>query len=348
MKALFFVILISFSTFSYGKADPVIFDTDTAYFADDAMALAMLLQHEEKFSIKGITITIGNLHPLQGVEFMTHILSTMKAHVPVYLGANKPIVNDSERVQIMKRDFGLGFAGAFDLKPPTPENKIPPYGGKFSAIKPQKISAKEFITDLLSSSKEPITFVAIGPLTNLAQVLIERPELVKKIKRLIFMGGNVFVPGNVTAAAEFNFWFDPEAASIVLRSAIPHKIMIGLDLTNQAVILKKHFDEISSLNGPLAEMFAYDLGNNFPGFYANPGSIHYIWDALVSAYLIDPSIIDNSEKLSLDVITTFGKDYGGVKVVPSSKEVMPVEVLRKLNFDRFYYVLKSSMKWKKN
>ena len=75
-----------------------------------------------------------------------------------------------------------------------------------------------FIIDTIARYPDEVTFVAVGPMTNLAMALSRRPDLAGRIKSLVFMGGNARVPGNVTPAAEFNIWFDPEAAAAVLGS----------------------------------------------------------------------------------------------------------------------------------
>jgi inosine-uridine nucleoside N-ribohydrolase len=126
------------------------------------------------------------------------------------------------------------------------------------------------------------------------------------------MGGAVHVPGNSTKKAEFNFWFDPEAAQIVFRSAIPKKIMFGLDATNHAPIRKPDYDQIVATKTPITDLYAEDMGNRFPGFNKNPDAVTYMWDALVSAYLLDPSIVTATQSRYLDVDARFGPAYGAV------------------------------------
>ena len=88
-----------------------------------------------------------------------------------------------------------------------------------------------------------------------------------------FHGRQLQVPGNATPMAEFNFWFDPEAARIVLRSRIPQKIMFGLDICNLAPLRKAEFDQIANAHTPITDLFREDLGNRYPGVPAQPNAI---------------------------------------------------------------------------
>src|SRR5262249_4863059 len=152
----------------------------------------------------------------------------------------------------------LEFIGAFGEKRP-PSTARPPHPG-----------AIEFLASEIERHPGEITVLAIGPMTNLALALRLKPSIETKIKRLVFMGGNVRVPGNVSRAAEFNFWFDPEAARIVLRSRIPQKVMFGLDICNHAPIRKPQFDELVAVRTPVTDILREDMGNRYPGFLKNP------------------------------------------------------------------------------
>src|SRR5206468_10242450 len=183
-----------------------------------------------------------------------------------------------------------------------------------------------------------VTILALGPMTNIALALRLRPDIETHIKRIVFMGGNVHVPGNATHSAEFNFWFDPEAARIVLRSRIPQKVMFSLDICNQAPIRKMEFDEIVAAGTPVTELFREDLGNRYPGFLKNPAATSYMWDSLAAAYLIDPGFVTKSETRYLDVETQWGRSYGATvsldrRVAP---DATPVTVMLQLDLKRVW------------
>ena len=345
--ALIVVLVIGSIAASAKSPEMIIFDTDSAFFADDGVALAMLLQHPEIARVDGITIVAGNEHPVQGVEYMAHVLDLMKKSVPLYLGADAPLVNTSAAVSEMrnqyKDEFVSKYSGALGAEAPTKDKLKPPSGGKFSSRRPENKDAITYLSESLEKSKFPVTIVALGPMTNLAKVVAKNPAFAAKIKRLIFMGGNVKVSGNITKSAEFNFWFDPEAAQVMLNAPIREKIMVGLDLTNQALITKKLFDDLVAVSTPLTQLLNEDLGDGWPGFNRNPKATRYIWDALVAAYIIEPSIVTKSEEEYLDIITDKGSKYGGVRVRKGKKGETPIKVLTGLDFDKFFSLLKRSL-----
>jgi inosine-uridine nucleoside N-ribohydrolase len=183
-----------------------------------------------------------------------------------------------------------------------------------------------------------VTFLELGPMTNLALALRMRPDIETKIKRLVFMGGNVHVPGNASSMAEFNFWFDPEAAQIVLRSRIPQKVMFGLDICNTAPIRKAQFDRIANAHTPITDLYREDLGNRYPGFLEHPSATGYMWDTLAAAWLLDPGFVTKSESGYLDVLTAWSKFYGSTvaldrRVAPNAT---PVTEMLTLDFERVF------------
>jgi len=196
----------------------------------------------------------------------------------------------------------------------------------------------DILIEAIERNPGQVTVLALGPMTNLAIALRVRPEIEMKIKRVVFMGGNVRVPGNSSRAAEFNFWFDPEAAQIVLRSKIAKKLMFGLDICNRAVLNKARFDEIIAVKTPVTELYKDDYGNRYPGFFQHPGAVGYLWDELAAAYLIDPAFVTASEMMYLDVDTRFGERYGAV--IPLDRKLAPVatpvQVMLSLDFGRVF------------
>jgi inosine-uridine nucleoside N-ribohydrolase len=190
-----------------------------------------------------------------------------------------------------------------------------------------------------------ITILALGPMTNVAMLLRLHPDLETKIKSIVFMGGNLHVPGNASAAAEFNFWFDPEAAQIVLRSRIPEKVMFPLDICNRAVLNNARFAEIIAAKTPLTERYKEDYGMRYPGFLKNPNATGFLWDELAAAWLLDTGFVTKSETSWLDIDTRFGKTYGAT--VPLDRKLAPdatpVKVMLDLDFARLWNIYKSKL-----
>jgi inosine-uridine nucleoside N-ribohydrolase len=297
------LVLICAFLVNYALAQPqkVVFDTDCAYFNDDGAALVMLLQSPKQVEVKGITIVPGNFWPATGAPYMSHILKLMhRSDVPLYFGAQMPLLHTRQKAT------GIDYIGAFATDPPK-------YSGPTKAI--------DFLIETIERSPGKVTVLALGPMTNIAILLRLRPDLASKIERLVFMGGALH-------KKEFNFWFDPEAAQIVLRSAIPKKIMFGLDICDHAPIDKAHADKITART-PIGNLYREDR-------IKNPSP--YVWDTLAAAYLLDTKFVTKRETDYLDV------GQGGA-VIPLDRslapEATPVEVMLDLDFERFFALFQS-------
>ena len=180
---------------------------------DDAVMLAFAAAHREKFEILAVTTVSGN----QDIEKVTRNALDLTAFyglsVPVAQGMGTPLVKEPCYAPETHGESGLG-----SLKlPPSPQK---------AAEEPAVLFMYRILKELPEGEK--LTIAATGPLTNIAVLLKLFPEIKGKIREILFMGGSL-CGGNVTAAAEFNFYVDPEAATIVLHSGIP-LVMCGLDV----------------------------------------------------------------------------------------------------------------------
>jgi inosine-uridine nucleoside N-ribohydrolase len=324
--------------------DTVLFDTDSGLFGDDGAALVMLLRSPAQVTVVGVTVVPGNVWPAQGAEYMLHILDLLKRpQMPVWTGAANPLVHSAAMAREAARRWGkLEFIGAFA---DNPADVKPAPGAKLSLRKPHHEGAVEFLISEIERRPGEVTILAIGPLTNIALALRLRPEIETKIKRIVFMGGNVRVAGNASAWAEFNFWFDPEAARIVLRSRISQKVLFGLDICNTAVLRKAEFDQVVAVHTPITALFREDQGNRYPGFLKNPGASGYMWDTLAAAYLLDPGFVTKSETRYLDVLTAWGPYYGSTVPLDrrSVPDATPVTVMLELDFKRVFGLYKDRL-----
>lgn len=271
-------------------AASLLIDTDPGKFTDDTAAIIMCLRSPERVSVRGITVVSGNVWAQDGERYVRESLRVLGSKIPVRLGSQRPLVHTPE---MSKRQGPLEFAGAFGEKEPTH----------------RKETALAYLERELT--RRPATVLAIGPLTNLARLLESKPALASRIEQLVIMGGNIDVPGNVTKSAEFNFWFDPEAARAVFRSPVK-KVLFPLDVCNQATVLKRQFDEVVSVDTPVTRLYRESFGNEFPAFLKKPDAKGYLWDELAAAYVIDPSVVTRVSTRKLDVVTEFGPRYGAV------------------------------------
>jgi pyrimidine-specific ribonucleoside hydrolase len=196
---------------------PLVIDTDPGI--DDALAVLLALASPE-VDLRLVTTVHGNVELAQTTENALRVLHLAgRADVPVAAGAAESLVH----VQAERAGHVHGVAGLGGVE-------LPP-----SAAAADPRPAVVALAELLTTSSEPVTVAAIGPLTNIALLLRVFPDAAARIGRLVVMGGSAGRGGNVTAAAEFNVWADPEAAQAVFASSLP-TVMVGLDVTLPTVL----------------------------------------------------------------------------------------------------------------
>jgi pyrimidine-specific ribonucleoside hydrolase len=187
----------------------ILLDVDTG--RDDALALMFAVRHPD-IHVQAITCVAGNTSVENAAANTLRILDVVDAPaIPVALGARRPLIEPPRDASWIHGTHGLG-----DLELPI------------SARSLEQVDAVELMRRCLLDAEEPVTIVALAPMTNIALLLRSHPEVVDRIKQIIFMGGSATV-GNATPVAEFNFWHDPEAAHIVLTSGVP-LTMYGWDI----------------------------------------------------------------------------------------------------------------------
>jgi inosine-uridine nucleoside N-ribohydrolase len=202
------------------------------------------------------------------------------------------------------------YMGAYSR--PRPESYLKlskaPYGG-YPTTKPSTGSAaSEFIADQVKKYPNEVTLFVLGPATNVALAVRAHPEIVPLVKQVIYMGGAIDVPGNTSPAAEFNWWFDPEAAKIALRTPFKRQLVVPNDIAERVFYTKKEYDRIvAGPDTPITRMFR-DLQG--PRFAADPNYKSFVWDSMTAAVFLDPKIATRTEDRYLDVDATFGPDYG--------------------------------------
>ncbi len=187
----------------------ILLDVDTG--RDDALAIMFAVLHPE-IDLQAITCVEGNTSLENVVSNTLKVLDLVDAPpIPVALGARRPLVEPPRDASWIHGKHGLG------------DVDLPPSGRQT-----EPTHAVELMRRCLCDAPEPLTLVALGPLTNIALLLRMHPEVSGRIKQIVFMGGSATI-GNATPVAEFNFWHDPEAAHIVLTSGIP-LTMYGWDI----------------------------------------------------------------------------------------------------------------------
>lgn len=249
----------------------IIIDCDPGH--DDAIAICLALAHKKELNINAITTVAGNQTLDKVTTNALKIIELLGEDIDVAKGAISPLIRELKTAPVDAHG-STGMDGPILPKP----------------IKTVCSSnAVEYMLNVLRRSKEKITIVAIGPLTNIALLIKTYPEIIGKIEEISLMGGGLFV-GNATSAAEFNIYVDPEAAKIVFESGVPIT-MSGLDVTNKAYILKDEFEGLRG-KGKISHFIVelLDFYYQYSEIYGYIGSgIH---DACAIAYLLKPELFD--------------------------------------------------------
>lgn len=242
----------------------IIIDTDPGI--DDAAAIAIAMFSHE-LDVQLVTTVAGNVSLDKTTYNALRLMSLWNSPVPVAAGASRPLVGP---VYDAAEAHGESGMDGFDFDRVT--------------VEPLKLHAVEAMRRVLERSEEKITLVPIGPLTNIALLLAQYPEVREKIDEIVLMGG-AFLRGNITPMAEFNIFADPEAADMVFRSGLPI-VMCGLELANMARITGEMVGAIRH-NNPTAEM-VYRLFEHYRGGDMETGM--KMFDSTAVAYLLAPEL----------------------------------------------------------
>ncbi|MEM8950274.1 MAG: nucleoside hydrolase [Pseudomonadota bacterium] len=212
----------------------IIIDCDPGQ--DDALAILLALGSPEEIEVLAVTAVAGNV-PLDLTEMNARKLVALagRTDVPVYRGADRPLVQDLVTAEFVHGKTGLDGA---DLPGPTT-----PLADGHAALA---------IVDILRREPEgSVTLCPVGPLTNVALAMRIAPDIVPRIKSIVLMGGAIGI-GNITPAAEFNIYVDPHAADIVFRSGVPI-VMHGLDVTHKALVTPPRLEAIRQIGTEVSE-----------------------------------------------------------------------------------------------
>ena len=254
---------------------PILLDCDPGH--DDAIALLLALGSDE-LELRGVTTVAGNQTLEKTTANAIRVLELAgRAKIPVAAGAGRPLLREPRVAADVHGDTGLDGP---DLPPPH--------------VDPSPQHAVDFLAERVDGA----TLVATGPLTNVALLLARYPEATPE--RIVLMGGAI-AEGNVTPAAEFNIWADPEAARRVFTSGLD-VTMVGLDVTHRALVTPAHASQLREagrIGAVVAELLEF-YGGYHRSVYGWDGSpIH---DAVAVAHVIDPGLLE-LERLNVRIDT---------------------------------------------
>jgi len=334
-----------------GQTRKVIIDQDARGPATtDQQSILMLLQSPEVETL-GITVVSGDqwrdeevAHTLRMLELTGH------TNIRVYPGAVFPLINGKEEIKRWEKLYGtVRYQGAWnEHKIASPSGSTPTgvwnsgvYRGPFEvpnplpegnpALKAENEDAAHFMIRMVHQYPHEVSIYAGGPLTDLAQAISLDPKFAELAQELVVMGGSIAPVEPMSWAKanrrEFNFWWDPEAAHIVLRAPWAKITVTTVDISVKTRMTKAMIDQIAKPGTPAAK---------YIGKWADE---EYLWDELAAGAWLDPSIITKEESLYMDIDISHTAGYGNTLVwVPGNQPGMGeqrVHVQTELDLDRF-------------
>jgi pyrimidine-specific ribonucleoside hydrolase len=276
------------------RVTPLIIDTDPGI--DDAFAIALACASPD-VELLAITTVFGNVGLADTTRNALRILALCgREDVPVAAGANRPLVHPKARAARHVHGHD-GLSGHSDRLPRRARGI-------------EQTDAVALLAQVLHRATEPVTIAAIGPLTNIALLLAAHPSVVAKIDRLVIMGGGL-AGGNVTPAAEFNIWSDPEAARRVLAEDRPPTVLVPLEVTVRCAVDANWLGTLESAHaiGQALTALTSDYRNYYRSSLGHDGIV--LHDAVAVAEAISPGLL-HTETLQVDVDCGFGPGRGAV------------------------------------
>jgi purine nucleosidase len=263
----------------------IIIDTDPGQ--DDAFAILLALASPAEIEVLGLVAVAGNV-PLSLTVRNCRIIAELagRADLPVYAGADAPL-----KRPLVTAEYVHGKTGLDGSELPEPMMPM------------QAQHGVDYIIDTLRNQpKGTVTLCPLGPLTNIALAFQKAPDIIARVQEVVLMGGAYFEVGNVTPAAEFNIYVDPEAAAIVFKSGVPLVVM-PLDVTHKALTSRSWVEGLRNLGTEVGRVAA-DWADFFERFDASKygsagGPLH---DPCVIAYLIKPDLF-KGRRINVEIET---------------------------------------------
>jgi inosine-uridine nucleoside N-ribohydrolase len=343
------VLWISLLGGASGYAQPrrkVIINEDCSGPGGSNMQTLLVMIQSPQVEVLGITVVSGDQWRDEEVAHTLRLLEIIgRTDIPVIPGAAFPLVRSRHESQIWQERYGkVAYAGAWDdrwwhepfIVPALPEGS--------PTTKPSDEDAAHFLIHMVHKYPHEITIYEGGPMTNLAVATSIDPQFPELAEELVFMGGSLSPNTDNPEFAnnprhEFNFWFDPEAAEIVLRAPWKKIVCTPTDISIKTHLTPAIVKQIEASGTPLARYLS-----RFAMY--SPGA-DIMWDELAAAAWIDPTLITKSEIRYMEVDLDHGAGYGNTLTWTEEDKpsfaARPVEIQVDLDLERFYRMFVSLM-----
>jgi purine nucleosidase len=333
------MLLATWIASSAQETRKIIIDQDAAGPAGTDQQSILLLIQSPQTEILGITVVTGDQWLKTEVAHTLRMLELIaRTDIPVVPGAEYPLVRRQEETELWEQRHGrVAWSGAWTPGFYHPSDQLGDMPEGMPSSKPVDDDAAHFLMRMVHKFPNQVTIYEGGPMTNLALAISIDPEFPRLAKELVFMGGSLnpltddpeFVD---TPQREFNLWFDPEAAHIVLRAPWRKIVCTPVDISVKTRLTTELITQIKVGDTPAARYVAK---------YARlHGQYNYLWDELAAAAWLNPSLISKKETRFMDVDLDRGGNYGNTLTwadqAKPTFELRPVEVQVDLNTKKFY------------
>ena len=332
------VLLASSLCFAQPKHKIIINQDCSGPGGSNLQTLALLIQSPD-VEVLGITVVSGDQWRDEEVAHALRLLEIMgRTDIPVLRGAVFPLVRRRDEAQLWQAHYGkVAYAGAWDDRWWHEPDVVPRLPEGQPTTDPSTEDAAHFLLRMVHKYPHEVTIYEGGPMTNLATAIRIDPEFPALAKELVFMGGSLNPQSDNPEWAnnprhEFNFWFDPEAADIVLRAPWKKIICTPTDVSVKTRLSPEMIKQIGATGTPLAQYIAR--------FYQQGPGADIMWDELAAAAWVDPTIITQRETRYMDVDLDKGAGYGNTLTWTDKDKpaisLQPVEIQVDLNKEKFY------------
>ena len=332
------IALLLVACFAHAERRKVIIDQDCSGPGGSNMQTLLVMIQSPEVDVLGITVVSGNQWRDEEVARTLRLLEIIgRTDIPVMAGAAFPLVRTYEEARLWQERYGkAAWGGAWDSRFYHEPFVIPTLAEGAPTTKASSEDAAHFLVRMVREHPGEITIYAGGPMTNLALAISIEPKFATMARELIFMGGS-FSPATRDAEFvnnprhEFNFWFDPEAAEIVLRAPWKKIVCTPTDISIKTRLSPEMVKQIEASGTSAARYLAR--------FYQPDDGAQYMWDELAAAAWIDPTLITKRVTRYMGVDLERGAGYGNTLTWTEKDaarlSARPVEVQVDLDNERF-------------
>jgi purine nucleosidase len=325
------ILVLSFSALAQPRRKIIINEDCSGPGGSNMQTLLTLIQSPQ-VEVLGITVVSGDQWLREEVAHTLRLLEIIgRTDIPVIPGAEFPLVRTRHESQLWQQQFGqVAYAGAWDDRWWHDASVIPPLSEGQPTTKPADEDAPHFLIRMVHKYPHEVTIYEGGPMTNVALAISIDPQLPELAQELVFMGGSLSPKSDNpeflnNPRHEFNFWFDPEAAAIVLRAPWKKIVCTPTDVSVKVKMTAEFVKQIEAAGTPIARYITKFA-------MLTPGA-DIMWDELAAAAWIDPSIITKTDTRFMSVDLGRGATYGNTLTWPETANPRPATQKVEIQFD---------------